>query len=1192
MTRHLLIMVALLVSAPLVARGGPPAAAAPAGPGVGPMAPTADELAELKAVERDFRHYESAARDYFKTVNHLVKRAYLKKLKDTKEKFEKQIKVEEQALAQRRLEAIRIFEEFLRKHPSNKVHTPNALFRLAELYYEKAFEEYIAALDDFPKRQEAYAKALESGKKPEELTPVVDPKADYDKVASLYRRLLVEFPDYRQNDATHYLLGYVLTTQEARTKDEARGRQAFLALLCQNKYKALDDPPPRTRPRAQPKPSEPLGIPDPYADCQPFDPKSRYLPELWTRVGEDHFNVGELVLAIYAFSRVQTLKDHPLYEKYFDKSLYMLAWAHYNLDRFMEDIKLFDSLVVWADKNKGRSKEYEELRPEAITYIAISFAEPWEGDPPGGDPKKALQRFMSYYGNRDAEPHVREIYQKLAEGWFDAGKAGNQEKLEAAIGVYQEMLKRWPEHRDNPKIQDQIITCMVYLRDQKRAIAEREKLARDYARGTGWYQKNRNDKEAVGEAKRLAEGNMIEAALFHHKKAQDIREKAEAGRDDRLMAQAVEEYKIAAEHYQRFLEVYPHSKNFYEYSYSLADTYYFSFQFEKAAAQYTKVRDSNLDNKYFEESASGVVLAYEKQIQLQIQKGELKKPPLPSPDTVKPPVAAQPVAEQYKRLQAAYDWYTPRFPKSPQNPDRMYEAALISYRALDFPDARKRFEAILNKYCKESQHGIDAGNAILNTWIIEDGNTGTKVKEIEEWTNKLGAMQCGAVAGKGYKPDPEIQKRLEENRAQISRLKEALMLQKGEAAAKAGKWEEAAQYFEAHIEAYKQSKKRLDSMKNLAICYENLQRYGQATRIYERIFTEYADNAVEAPRAIWLAAVAYDRFFDFERAVTLYRRLSDSPRYSSWKDPQKPADMNRNEAILRAADIRARDNNFSEAATLYKRYADETRLQPTKKTAAALHLGAMQYVAMKNQGGTIAAMTEFLRRFGGDRSGEVSGLCVEAYYRIADAYEQQGKRKDADKAMVRVVNEARTRNVKAGSLAAEYAAKAQFRLVEPKYQGFVAYKYQSSDDPKKAQRDLKALNERMKDLQGEYAKVIAWNRPEWVTAAGYRSGEMFRLGARKLLDAPPPPKLVKIDQKNPDAGIMGQYTELMQKEAAPAEKAAQDQWVKVLEYAAKVPLANEWTKQAQTRLRDYQPDKYQAVRDEKVEFQLDNPEGR
>ena len=153
---------------------------------------------------------------------------YLRKLRETKDRYDRQIKAEDDALRERRLDAIRVFEEFVRKHPNHRRWTPNAIFRLAELYYEKAFEDYVLALDDFPKQQEAYAKAIESGKRPEELTPVAEPKADYDKVVSLYRRLLTEFPEYRFNDATHYLLGYVLTTQEAKTKDEARGRQAFL----------------------------------------------------------------------------------------------------------------------------------------------------------------------------------------------------------------------------------------------------------------------------------------------------------------------------------------------------------------------------------------------------------------------------------------------------------------------------------------------------------------------------------------------------------------------------------------------------------------------------------------------------------------------------------------------------------------------------------------------------------------------------------------------------------------------------------------------------------------------------------------------------------------------------------------------------------------------------------------------------
>ena len=48
-----------------------------------------------------------------------------------------------------------MFETFLLKYPNDKRWTPDAMFRLAELYYEKSAEEYLDA-------DEAYKKALDS----------------------------------------------------------------------------------------------------------------------------------------------------------------------------------------------------------------------------------------------------------------------------------------------------------------------------------------------------------------------------------------------------------------------------------------------------------------------------------------------------------------------------------------------------------------------------------------------------------------------------------------------------------------------------------------------------------------------------------------------------------------------------------------------------------------------------------------------------------------------------------------------------------------------------------------------------------------------------------------------------------------------------------------------------------------------
>ena len=120
-----------------------------------------------------------------------------------------------------------MFEAFLLKYPNDKRWTPDAMFRLAELYYEKSAEEYLDA-------DEAYKKALD-GPNPPDTPP---PRVDYTKTINLYRRLLTEFPSYRLLDAAYYLLGFCL----GEMGEEQQAKQALLALVCANKYKPLDPP--------------------------------------------------------------------------------------------------------------------------------------------------------------------------------------------------------------------------------------------------------------------------------------------------------------------------------------------------------------------------------------------------------------------------------------------------------------------------------------------------------------------------------------------------------------------------------------------------------------------------------------------------------------------------------------------------------------------------------------------------------------------------------------------------------------------------------------------------------------------------------------------------------------------------------------------------------------------------------------
>jgi len=385
MTRYLLAITALLLLAAPEARVDPGGAARGGVPAR--RGPTADELAELRAVEKDFRKYEAAARDYQRTVDHLVKRAYLRKIKETKDKYEKQIKAEDAALAQRRLEAIRVFEEFLRKHRAPGPHAERDLPPRRAL-----LREGVRGVRRRPRRLPQAAGGLRQGARVGQEARGADARR---RAQGRLRQGRLALPAAagrvpRLPPERRHPLPPRLRADDHGGQDQGRGARppgVPRAPLPEPVQGAR-----RSAPRIRPGPSRSRrsrSASPTVRRLHAFDAKSRYLPELWTRVGEDHFNVGELVLAIYAFRKVQGLTTHPLYEKYFDKSLYMLAWAHYNLDRFMEDIKLFDSLVIWPTRTRRGRRSTRSCGPRP-SPTSPSPSPSRGGRSPGGDPKKAL----------------------------------------------------------------------------------------------------------------------------------------------------------------------------------------------------------------------------------------------------------------------------------------------------------------------------------------------------------------------------------------------------------------------------------------------------------------------------------------------------------------------------------------------------------------------------------------------------------------------------------------------------------------------------------------------------------------------------------------------------------------------------------------------------------------------------------
>ncbi|RMH43316.1 MAG: hypothetical protein D6689_05545, partial [Deltaproteobacteria bacterium] len=121
-----------------------------AGPQAAPAAPppaesrpyTPEELAELDALAADFQSYREAAERHDARMRNILYREYKARLAKLEQKYAERTANTKNAYRQRHLEAIALLEEFLRKYPNHPKFTPDAMFRLADLYLDEAEYQY------------------------------------------------------------------------------------------------------------------------------------------------------------------------------------------------------------------------------------------------------------------------------------------------------------------------------------------------------------------------------------------------------------------------------------------------------------------------------------------------------------------------------------------------------------------------------------------------------------------------------------------------------------------------------------------------------------------------------------------------------------------------------------------------------------------------------------------------------------------------------------------------------------------------------------------------------------------------------------------------------------------------------------------------------------------------------------------
>lgn len=1049
------------------------------------MGRTEEQKRLLEEVSQAIAAYEEESKEFKREVQLLIEKKYEEKKNTLGNSYEKAIRDLEVLERKERLDAIAAFEEFLLRYPNDPRYSPDVMFRLAELYYERSSDDHTVAMRDY---QDAINK-LDPEKNP---TPPPEPKIDFAKSIALYQRLIKDFPAYKLNDAAYYLLGY-----------------------CQEKQEKFEDA------RLA------------YEQLIAAYPKSKFTTEAWVRLGEYYFDAYDVpdALTKAADAYENAIKDttHPLY----DKALYKLGWTYYRMDRFDESVARFFALADYYQaeaKKKGEEEVGGDLRTEALQYTAISFVdEKW------GSLAKAQEMFAKLGGR----PYEGEVYRRMADVYFD------QTKHPEAIEAYRLVLQKDPLNKDAPQIQQRIV--QAYERDRKleEAFAESSKLANMFLPGTPWHEKWKRDPDVILAAGDLAEQSLYRTAIYHHQQALVYKQ-------EQKFDQAKTAFETAAKAYQSYLGRFPRSKNAYEMEFYWAECLYNSFQFAEAAKHYAAVRDSSQDVKYLNDAAYSAVLAWQKQLDLEIKTGQTPKidvktskdypdgSPLPKPIEL---------TEAEKQYVANSDKFLERVKAGDEKaPGIAYRAAEIFYTHNQFEEARKRFDAIITNYPKTeiAQYAV---NLTIESLLLEKNFTAVeefsdkfiKNKDVIDPKSKLGEALVKFNLGAKFKRAEEL-------------------MAKGEYDSAAKKYIELVQAEPKHEFADK-------ALNNAAVCYENVQRFDSALRLYERIFSEYP-NSTLADSALFRVAVNAERSYDYDKAIEKYQKLVKD--YPQAKD--------RENALFNTARLLEALQRYNEAAAAYLRFADtypKSDEAPKNQFRAALI-----YEKTGDWQKEIGALNEFVQKFSKDQK-QVE-LVVDAKKRIGDAFDKVKKESEARKAWQSAAEEFDRRGLKAETnpIAADAAAYSRFQLAEVVFADFDRMKIAGSG--KALENSLKAKKESVKKVNAAYDDVVKYKRAEWTLAAFYRKGYALERFAQAVLETPVPPEVKRLGEE-----AVVTYQDLLATQTVALEDKAVENYAATIAEARKLRISNEWTKKTLEALNRFRPKDYPVLKEPKVMIQGD-----
>ncbi|MBN2803161.1 MAG: tetratricopeptide repeat protein [Deltaproteobacteria bacterium] len=1099
--------------------------------------------------KKDLEIYIKRTLDFNDIIAGSIDRVYNQRKEMIDSRYLSKIKAEDELEKAALMDAIAYFERFLKKYPDSPPYTPDAMFRLAELYYDVSYLDYLDYSDEF-------AAASDAGKADE--MPL--PEKDFEKSIKLFEALVEKYPDYENTDGAYYLLGYCLKEEG---KDE-EARLAWLNLVCPNKYKY--DPVAIAKEKAErdsgatnPSASLNVGEPsdntgvfvNPFAQCTPVVKNSRFFFESWWLIGNYHFDFDTskygVETAIAAYEKLITDKNH----KFYDKGLYKLAWSYYKADMYPEAVKTFAEVVNFSDKQGIRNSS---MVPEAVQYLAVCFFnEDWNMDMMP-DSETAIDRLQDPQYLPQDKDWIKEVYERLGDIYSD------NEKHDQAIEVWNLYLKKWPLDLQTPFVLDKIANSYRTQRKFEEELEARSKLD-DFGQGSKWWEANSDRPDIQANVERMAQDALINSALSHHQQAQALRAEAKASGDTQIMEFALEEYNLAAQAYKKYITQNPDTPDAYDLNYQLADALFWSGQYNDAKKEYISVRDSNLDDKYREDSARMVIISLERIVEVQISEGKLvlrDAPPVVNPETKQP--------EQFNippilmELMNERELFLKNEPDSKDASTFNYQSAQNYYRYGQWKEAKDRYRKIYDTYCQKDEISVFSWKTLLNMAVEQDDlDAKEELAHLEE--KKQCTKNLELTGDEGIELDNVL--------GDVAMQRAMNLFSKCMETKNPAICTEAGDKLVAAVNRAPKHPSADAALHNGALAYENADRNQTAMDLYGRIVEEYPDSQW-VDKCLFKQAFAANKVFEYEKALSSYKILADQKRF---QDSEYRID-----AIMNTALILTNLQDYKKAVAYWQQFAAQT--DDSESAIEASFKAADMYYSAKSWNTAIAEYDSFIKK---NKNKEGAGpYIVKASYRIGLANHQKRAFNVEAATWKETVDYYNKYVDEPGSISAEYAAESQFNIVEQDMKKFESFSI--SGTQKVIDKKMTEGAEKVKEFETKYKDIQKFRRPVWSLAAEFRIGFTYEILAKAILNIPPPPldnelqkQLKMLPQEDRDM-VMSEYEDkfraAMETHVEKMEERAQGEYKLAIEMARKGNISNEWSLLALERMNAYDPGNY------------------